>query len=188
MKLARLLRMTMATLAGSFYGCSLLVSPSELDEGCDSELKACAGKCVARDDPEHGCADATCRPCVVANATAHCSAEGVCAVAACQGKFADCNGDGDAPTTDGCEVDTGHDPLHCGSCQAVPCRSDNGEAGCSGGKCSIAGCSPRFRDCNFAAVDGCEVALASDPKHCGDCEISCGKSQRCVEGSCQDAD
>jgi hypothetical protein len=41
-------------------------------------------------------------------------------------------------------------------------------------------------DCNGNALDGCEVDLKADPRHCGACETSCDveKGQPCVRGQC----
>ena len=140
--------------------CSLVVAPDELSDGCPAELKPCGGSCVSRTDPDFGCDADTCRPCLIPQATARCNAAGACVVATCLGRFADCNADGDEGDSDGCETDTAHDPLHCGSCDAEPCRVDNGSPACAGGSCSIARCSEGFHDCNFDASDGCESELA----------------------------
>lgn len=187
MKLARACGAALAVLLCASYGCSVLVGPGELDEGCSAQQKACGQKCVARDDPDFGCAADTCRPCVVAHATARCSAEGECAVATCQGQFSDCNADGDQRGSDGCEVDTAHDALHCGGCRAAPCSAENGIADCAGGRCSIMGCDAGFRDCNFDPSDGCEIELSTDRQHCGDCDHSCAERQTCFQAQCIDS-
>ena len=114
---------------------------------------------MSRADADFGCGSDSCRPCVIAQAIARCSDNGACVVATCQGEFADCNGDGDRLATDGCEVDTAHDPEHCGSCEAVPCRAPHGVPDCAGGVCALRSCDAGYRDCNFDATDGCERQL-----------------------------
>jgi hypothetical protein len=161
----RLLVLCLASLFCGLHACSLLVSTDALQEGCPADRKPCDAACVSRSDPDFGCNADGCRPCVIAQATARCSEEGVCVVASCQGDFADCNGDGDRPASDGCEVDTAHDADHCGSCQANACVVPNGEAACAGGVCSIGRCDDGYRDCNFDALDGCE----RHPKSGADC-------------------
>lgn len=152
----RLARGVFGLLLCWLHACSLVVDTAALQEGCPADRKACDGACVSRSDPDFGCNADGCRPCVIARATARCSEEGVCVVASCQGDFADCNSDGDRPGSDGCEVDTAHDPNHCGSCEADPCAVPNGEPDCAGGVCSIRRCNDGYRDCNFDAQDGCE--------------------------------
>jgi hypothetical protein len=68
--------------------------------------------------------------CVIANGTAAC-AGGACAVAACNAGFADCNGS----PADGCEVNLGNSPSHCGACG----RS------CPSGVCTAGVCSSGTR-------------------------------------------
>lgn len=162
-----------------------VVDTNALDEGCPSDQKPCAGKCVSRANPDSGCGADSCRPCVIPNATAHCSQSGACIVASCRGDFLDCNDDGDRANTDGCEVDGAHDPLHCGGCAARPCAVANGTPGCAGGHCAIALCDPGYRDCNHSSQDGCEVDVSSTPEHCGHCDDACAPGQSCVAGACE---
>ena len=159
--LERLARAGFALLFCGLHACSLIVGTDSLQQGCSADRKPCAGVCVSRSDPDYGCNADGCRPCVIAQATARCSDVGVCVVASCQGDFADCNGDGDRPGSDGCEVDTAHDADHCGSCDASPCSVPNGYPDCAGGVCSIRRCVDGYRDCNFEVPDGCEQRLRS---------------------------
>lgn len=167
------------------FSCMQVVDTSALDEGCPSDQKACDGKCVSRANPDSGCGAESCRPCVIPNATAHCSASGSCIVASCRGDFLDCNDDGDSANTDGCEVDSAHDPLHCGGCAAKPCQAKNGTPGCAGGRCAIALCDAGFRDCNHSAQDGCEIDVSNAEDHCGHCDDACGPEQTCIDGVCK---
>jgi hypothetical protein len=158
--LERALRVGLASACVGVYACSLAVDTDALQGGCPADSKPCDGKCVSRSDPDYGCSADGCRPCVIARATARCGESGLCVVATCQGDFADCNDDGDAPNSDGCEVDTAHDPEHCGGCKAAPCEVANGAPGCAGGQCSIGSCHPGFHDCDFVAKNGCESRVA----------------------------
>jgi hypothetical protein len=173
-----------AGVAALTFACLQVVDTSSLDEGCPATQKPCSGKCVPDTDPDFGCANKDCHPCVIPNATAHCGANGSCIVATCQGEFLDCNHDGDEANTDGCETDSAHDPEHCGGCAATPCSVANGTAGCAAGHCAIALCHDGFRDCNFKPADGCEVDVTSDPANCGKCGQACGDAARCAAGSC----
>jgi hypothetical protein len=95
-------------------------------------------------------------------------------------------------TQDGCEVDTRSDAAHCGGCNR-PCAFQDGVASCAASACQLAGCVTGFGDCNLAAADGCEVNLATDPTHCGSCQVACGfanaaavcANRSCALGTCQ---
>ena len=166
------------------FACLQVVDTDALDEGCPGGQKPCNGRCVPNTDPDFGCANANCNPCVIANATAHCGADGSCIVATCRGEFLDCNHDGDDANTDGCETDSAHDPKHCGGCDAKECSVPNGSAGCAAGHCAIALCNDGFRDCNFVSRDGCEVDVDNDPANCQKCGMACGADARCEAGMC----
>jgi hypothetical protein len=148
-----------AGLLGCIHACSLVVSTDSLQQGCPADQKACDGRCVPRADPDYGCNADGCRPCVIAQATARCSDAGGCVVASCQGEFADCDGDGDSTNSNGCEIDTAHDPAHCGACDSEPCTALHGAPDCAGGSCSIRRCDDGYRDCNFDLSDGCEAEV-----------------------------
>lgn len=158
---SRVAQAFLAGLLGCLHACSLVVSADSLQAGCPADQKACDGHCVSRADPDYGCNADGCRPCVIAQATARCSDAGHCVVASCQGEFADCNGDGDSADGDGCEIDTAHDPAHCGGCDRAPCMVPHGAADCAGGSCSIRQCDDGRRDCNFDVSDGCEAEAAA---------------------------
>lgn len=180
-------RSLLAAVSVLAFSCMQVVDTDALDQGCPSDQKACDGRCVSRQNPDFGCAADGCRPCVIPNATAHCSATGSCIVASCRGDFLDCNRDGDRASTDGCEVDGAHDPLHCGSCSAKACTVVHGAPGCAGGRCAIALCDDGYRDCNHNSLDGCEVSVDSSDEHCGHCETRCDVEQTCFGGVCQAA-
>lgn len=159
--LARLSHAASVAVLCGLQACSLAVGADALEEGCPRDQKACDGRCVSRADPDFGCNAEGCRPCVIAQATARCSEGGACVVASCQGEFADCNRDGDSVDSDGCEIDTAHDPDHCGACDSEPCATAHGRPDCAGGVCSIGACETGYHDCNFDAADGCEAELSS---------------------------
>jgi len=94
----------------------------------------------------------------------------------CNGGFGDCNGN----SPDGCEVNTGDDPNHCGRCNGV-CSSNHGVPDCSSGVCTIT-CDPGFGDCDGMIGNGCETQLTST-SHCGSCGRVCTTGM-CVSGMC----
>jgi hypothetical protein len=107
---------------------------------------------------------------------------GVDATLVCQAPHADC----DNNPANGCEVDTDTDPQHCGGC-AIACAFPNANVGCAGGKCTLTSCVNGFSDCNKNPTDGCEAALATDPKNCGACGNVCpmgGNGASCMNGVC----
>jgi hypothetical protein len=148
-----LARAAFGAAASALAACTLVAETSSLDSGCPAGEKLCSRGCVSTQDPAYGCGSPRCdQPCPQANATARCAPDGSCAIASCSGKYADCNRTPD----DGCEVDTAHDPAHCGGCDAPQCVLDHAVAGCGAGKCGVAKCDPDWRDCNTLAADGCE--------------------------------
>lgn len=173
-----------AGLALLLFACLQVVDTDALDEGCPSGQKPCNGSCVPSTDPDFGCSNPDCHPCVIPNATAHCGANGSCIVATCRGDFLDCNHDGDDADTDGCETDSAHDPMHCGGCDAAECSVPNGVAGCAASRCAIARCNVGFRDCNFDSRDGCETDVTTNRMNCGKCGTMCEGDVRCVAGMC----
>jgi hypothetical protein len=130
-------------------------------------------------EPEYGCSAAGCTPCSLPNAVNACKA-GACAVAACLGKYEDCNRIAD----DGCETDLFHDPFHCGSCIAAPCTVANGRPDCASGLCAIRSCDTGFGNCNEKVADGCETNLQNDALNCGACSKVCPGSMTCRGGFC----
>jgi len=104
--------------------CSLVVDTSDVDEGCGSNRKLCADKCVEQRDPAYGCASTGCDPCRLTNAIPRCDGE-VCVVDACLLGF-DC-----PERTMGCLTNVLVDSSNCGACQ-MGC--DPGQS-CSDGEC-----------------------------------------------------
>jgi hypothetical protein len=134
---------------------------------CWSDQKWC-GSCVAQSDPDYGCGDASCDPCLVPNATPICES-GKCSVGACTAGYADCN----AQSLDGCEISTNTNHDHCGSC-AKACGTTEV---CLSGSCA-SNCGA-LTNCTGSCVD-----TSSDPQHCGSCTTACSPGQTCQAGSC----
>jgi|GEM_PF-2251915 len=162
--------------------CSLAFELDSLSDGqCPQGEKGCDGRCVSVFSPRTGCAQPSCAPCVLDNATANCDDKGECAIAACRGSYGNC--DGEAAT--GCEIDLDHDPKHCGGCKAVECQTAHGTSGCSAHQCTIATCDDGFKDCNDEARDGCETDVTVAAQ-CEGCALGCQEAQACRSGACAD--
>ena len=98
----------------------------------------------------------------------------------CDAGFSDC----DDSLSNGCEVRTFDNVLHCGMCDHACPAPINGEPTCDDGMCS-AMCANGFDDCNDEiATDGCETEIGLDPNACGDCNTACGAGQTCAIGRC----
>jgi hypothetical protein len=83
--------------------------------------------------------------------------------------------DGNACTSDACDVDTDeciNDVLPDGT----ECAAN---ALCAAGACE---CVDGFDDCDDEP--GCEAHLASDPKHCHECDFECPPGQSCINAAC----
>src|SRR5206468_2443595 len=143
-------RCAVGTCHTGWADCNNVVS-----DGCETDLMNSAAHCG-------GCNQG----CTIAHATARCAA-GQCAIDTCIQPFGDCNRE----PGDGCEVATPTDLMNCGVCGNV-CSSQNATASCDAGTCKLR-CVFGYGDCNLAASDGCESALASDPKNCGGCGNAC---------------
>jgi len=160
--------------------CSFVIDVDKLGDGeCASSSKLCEGACVPLTLPKYGCAQTGCIPCSLGNAQAICVA-GKCAVAACNGTNKDCNG----VAADGCEIDTDHDPNHCGSCDANPCIVSNATPDCAAGRCVVRSCNAGFGDCDADSMNGCETDLLGNAAHCGKCTTSCPAGKTCQAGQC----
>lgn len=60
----------------------------------------------------------------------------------------------------------------CGSCD-VSCSDEHGDVACSDGKCLMTACDNGYGDCDEDGTTGCELALAENDAHCGDCLRDC---------------
>jgi len=104
--------------------CSLVVDTSDVDQGCGSGRKLCAGKCVDQSDPAYGCTRSECSSCRLTNAIPRCEGE-TCVVNACLLGF-DCP---DEKT--GCFINIFTDSTHCGRCDTACLAGED----CSDGRC-----------------------------------------------------
>jgi hypothetical protein len=178
----RFVRHLAGALAFSALGaCSLAINLDSLHDGvCGSGEKACEAQCVSLTDPEYGCASTACAPCTLPNATAICTPAGGCTIGSCVGTYLDC----DQLPQNGCEVDSAHDPHHCGGCSATNCQTAHGTPGCTAGHCSTGACDLGYDDCNGNPADGCEVDLNTDVMNCGACKMVCMPPKMCLQGHC----
>lgn len=136
----------------------------------------CDTQCVApQTDPRHcgGC-NSACTP--VENADVSC-ADGACTFT-CKVAYHACDGH--------CARD--NDPAACGpTCRTCP-EPPHAIATCEADACGTR-CRSGFGDCNQDPTDGCEVALATNPQHCGACNNPCPNAANaavaCAAGTCQ---
>ncbi len=149
-----------------------------LPDGCEVTIGDDANHCG-------GCGNA-CMP--AANSQPTCEA-GSCIFGACVPGFTNCN----ALPVDGCEVNTGADPLNCGTCGTTCPATPNAAPGCANGVCTVGACTPGFDDCDNSIWSGCETELATNPFNCGMCGTVCGAipngypkcdAAACVVGGC----
>ncbi len=170
-----------AVLCSALMACSLVVGSKELDRGCPQGTKECDGTCVDTTDPANGCAELTCVPCGLANATSICGFDGHCTIAACASGWSDCNVD----QSDGCEQDINYDADNCGACgQSCSGLLHVSDYVCGLKVCKVGTCEAGWGDCDGDRSNGCEVDLNTSPEHCGKCDIVCTGSE-CAEGTCQ---
>ncbi|MBL8922135.1 MAG: hypothetical protein JNJ54_25015 [Myxococcaceae bacterium] len=137
-------------------------------DGCEVNTRGDVAHCGA-------CGQA----CSTANATAAC-ANGQCAVGACQGGYANCDG----RAANGCEVATTTDLANCGAC-GVACAPPDATPRCSTSLCTIGSCMPGRGDCDSQSANGCETDTRTTAQHCGACDRACAADQLCVSGECR---
>ncbi len=94
--------------------------------------------------------------------------QGTCVMPPCADGFVDCN----LMAADGCEVEIGSDPTHCGDCDHA-CTADHATPACSDGMCVIGTCDAGFDDCDGSPTNGCEQDLTMTPASCGGCTTQC---------------
>jgi hypothetical protein len=123
-----------------------------------------------------GCEMACAAP---ANASPTCSGAPPACGFACDVGFADC----DLAASNGCEIDTANDLNNCGTCTHA-CALPNATAVCRAGACQVGTCTGAFRDCDFAASNGCETNVQTSNTNCGACGVVCHGMQVCLSGVC----
>lgn len=170
---------------GGLAGCLAGLDVDELQQGCPAGEKACAGECVAMDDPEHGCGAGDCAPCSIAHGRATCTATGNCVVAGCAERYKVCDSE--------C-VSVLSPRYGCNRVGCDPCTLPDATSACSAeGECIVAACAERRGNCDRDPSNGCEANLNEDVDNCGECgagceplpraEVTCGGAN-CVVRQC----
>ncbi len=138
---------------------------------CGKE-KLCGKVCVdVQSDPQH------CGDCGAACGAGKACTAGKCTLN-CGSTLATC--------ADQC-IDLQNDPAHCGACDKACPAAMGADPLCLAGQCSTA-CQPGLADCDAMAMNGCEVDLSKDPKHCAKCDTACPSvahgTPGCAKGKC----
>jgi hypothetical protein len=89
--------------------------------------------------------------------------------------------DASGPAT--CEASVTDDPTNCGACGHVCAFRPNSIPSCAAGQCSLT-CNTNFGNCDNQPENGCEISLATDGNHCGQCGRDCAGGA-CANGQCQ---
>ncbi|MCG8417731.1 MAG: hypothetical protein MJE77_07275 [Proteobacteria bacterium] len=143
---------------------------SNSDLNCGTASTVCGESCVDLEANSRHCG-----ACGNACESGQVCSAGQC-VASCPAPFTDCSG--------AC-VYTAIDPDHCGGCAQACERFPQSLAGCVASRCFEAGCEEGFDDCNDnLAADGCEINLASNAAHCGQCGNACFFAEACSSSTC----
>jgi len=107
---------------------------------------------------------------------------GACSTIVCAAGQANCN----TEANDGCEINLGTNPTHCGACQHA-CAVPNATAACTGGACAVGTCNAGFANCDGVSANGCETTLGDDVANCGSCGNACALANAtpvCTTGAC----
>jgi hypothetical protein len=72
----------------------------------------------------------------------------------------------------------------CTAADCTPCAFDHASASCVQGACALDKCELSFADCDGKRENGCEVNLATDVKHCADCNNACPDRFTCNGTDC----
>ena len=163
---------------GSCDACNLPNATPVCNSGV-CNVSACAGSYADCDgNPKNGCEVDTAgdvahcggcgTPCAIPNGAGQCVG-GTCGVLVCAPGYADCDSD----VTTGCETNIDSDIFDCGACNVVCMDPPGAQSQCTAGVCNFGGCGPAQADCNKNKADGCEIDLANDPDHCGNCAVVC---------------
>ena len=168
--------------------CAFANAPASCSGGTCVMGACSAGYADCDGNPSNGCEVSTATDalncgscggvCSLPNATAACAAS-ACAVAVCNGGYANCDGN----PANGCEVKTTSDVNNCGVCGNVCPGGANGSPTCVQSTCGIA-CTAGFADCDGNAANGCEVKTTSDVLNCGTCGTACQNEETCQSGAC----
>ncbi len=152
---------------------------NDADDDCDSNVDEDFDLMT---DVDHcGSCDRAC-PAAGAHVAGRMCVDGSC-ILGCDPGYADCNRD----ASDGCEVDTTTDMMHCGACGAFcpdPGTFHATDTVCTGGRC-IVSCDVDWGDCDTDPSTGCEAHLTVDPANCGSCGAPCAMPLRCRDSLCE---
>jgi hypothetical protein len=96
----------------------------------------------------------------------------LCAFGRCEYRCAPGYADCDGSASNGCEVQLGSDPAHCGACGNT-CALAGATAACNSGRCTVLSCGSGRANCNNLGDDGCEADLIADGRNCGQCGNVC---------------
>jgi hypothetical protein len=176
-------------ISGAVTACTFVVDLEPLkNKDCGDAQKVCIDamdsveKCVDITDSRYGCNSRECHPCVVDHARAQCSTGGLCAIAACDAGYADCDGqDGN-----GCETHTAAEIDNCGNC-GIKCNSEtipNADVICMAGVCTVTECQGTFDNCDTININGCECDLTTNECQGDKGELCCPQGF----AECTDAD
>ncbi len=155
-------------------------------QSCEEGFRDCNGlandgcEAVIASDPANCGACGTI--CSFGHAAAKCE-QGICVMADCDPGHADCNAD----PSDGCEINTQTNPLHCGGCD-LECPDSGGIPLCQGGMCKINPCGSGLGNCDGDDKNGCETDVTSSTSNCGACGNLCALTHAdpaCVLSSCR---
>ncbi len=148
---------------------------------CPTGTTACDGSCVdLQTAPSH------CGRCGNVCSGGPNTQASSCRAGACVSTCAPGWGDCDGTASNGCEVATLADPMHCGRCGNA-CSLPHASTSCSGGACRVGRCEAGWANCDTLDVNGCETRLAYDKHNCGACGRSCPADTLCFAGSCTSA-
>ncbi len=148
-------------------------------EDCDGQLANGCEKNTSNDPTACGSCS---NDCTAGNSDNWRCVAGQCEKNDCPTGFDTCAGAGM------CQTNTQTSNQHCGFCNNA-CDLPNATSSCSAGTCQVTQCNTGFADCDGEPANGCEVELATDPDHCGQCARACSgsnvASRICLAGKCQ---
>jgi hypothetical protein len=138
---------------------------SQPDDGCETNVLNSPANCGA-------CG----RACSNAHTSGLVCAQGRC-TPNCTNGYGDCTEPLAPAQDDGCETNTGSDPLNCGSCNRACSHQNATSVSCTAGACAPT-CASGYADCSHpSADDGCETSVGFDVNNCGACGRKCSTTQ-----------
>ncbi len=184
---------SIAACAPGFKDCNaMLVDGCEINTNADVDNCGACGHVCSAANATSNCTGGTCGFTCLANwwnadNNAANGCEYACVktnngVEACDNIDNDCDGLIDE------DFNVSSDVNNCGLCGNHCSAPFASSLACSSGACSLVSCQALRGDCNGAYVDGCETNLATDPTHCGACNLACAATNAstysCNGGNC----